>query len=112
MMEKNKKKDKEAKMKKRYLQDIENFIFLEDELEPADIIFIPGNGFPQMAEEAAKLYQKGFAKWLLPSGRYSINLGHFGGVVVNQERYCGDYKTEWEFLTDVLMKNGVPKSVF
>ena len=109
MEKKNKKKDKEAKMKKRYLQDIENFIFLEDELEPADIIFIPGNGFPQMAEEAAKLYQKGFAKWLLPSGRYSINLGHFGGVVVNQERYCGDYKTEWEFLTDVLMKNGVPK---
>ena len=63
MEKKNKKKDKEAKMKKRYLQDIENFIFLEDELEPADIIFIPGNGFPQMAEEAAKLYQKGFAKF-------------------------------------------------
>ncbi len=56
MEKKNKKKDKEAKMKKRYLQDIENFIFLEDELEPADIIFIPGNGFPQMAEEAAKPY--------------------------------------------------------
>ncbi len=30
-------------MKKRYLQDIENFIFLQDELEEADIIFIPGN---------------------------------------------------------------------
>lgn len=97
-------------MKRKYLQDIENFIFVEDKLEPADIIFIPGNGFPQMAEEAAKLYHQGLAKWLLPSGKYSINLGHFAGVVSKQEKYNGSYETEWDFLKDVLIKNGVSES--
>ncbi len=96
-------------MKKRYLQDIENFIFLQDELEEADIIFIPGNGFPQMAEEAARLYEQGLAKWILPSGKYSINLGHFGGVVTRRDFYHEDYETEWDFLVDVLVKNGVPR---
>ncbi len=93
----------------RFLDDSENFIFAEDKPEKADIIFIPGNGYPQMAEQAAKLYGRGFAAWVLPSGRYSIVNKKFSGVLANADRYNGTYETEWEFLKDVLIKNGVPE---
>lgn len=93
----------------RFMEEIQNFIFAEDEPEKADIIFVPGNGYPQMAEQAAKLYSKGFAPFVLPSGRFSITMGGFSGVKEKRERYCGEYRTEWEFLQDVLVKNGVPR---
>lgn len=98
-------------MNKAFLDQITEFIFTEQEPEKSDIIFIPGSGFPQLAEEAARLYGEGFAPWILPSGRYSITLGHFGGVQEKKEMYDGDYETEWDFLRQVLMKNKVPESV-
>ena len=49
-----------------------------------------------------------YAPFVLPSGKYSISTGRFGGVLTGQKRYSGEYQTEWEFLKDVLMKNGVP----
>ena len=85
----------------------ENLII--DEPVLSDIIFIPGNGFPHMAERAAQLWKEGFAPLLLPSGRYSIKTGRFGGVQGDAEKYAGPYETEWDFLQDVLRKNGVPK---
>ncbi len=91
-----------------YIHDTEAFVFMEDEPAEADVIFIPGNGFPQMAEKAAELYGKGLAPYVLPSGKYSITAGRFGGVQAHQARYPGPYETEWDFLRDVLMKNGVP----
>lgn len=42
----------------RFIEQISEFIFAEDEPEKADIIFIPGNGYSQMAEKAAALYGK------------------------------------------------------
>lgn len=95
-------------MNEAFLQQITDFIFVEHEPEKSDIIFIPGSGFPQLAEEAAKLYHRGFAPWVLPSGRYSITLGHFGGVQEKQECYQGNYETEWDFLRQVLMEKQVP----
>ena len=92
-----------------FLRTAENFVFAEDQPEKADIIFVPGNGFPQMAERAAQLYKEGYAPYILPSGRYSITLGKFVGVQSHQEIYDGEYETEWEFLKSVLMKNGVPE---
>ena len=89
--------------------DIESFIFAENELEKADVIFVPGNGYPDMAELAANLYSQGFAPLVVPSGRYSITVGRFGGVLKHRDKYDGDYSTEWEFLRDVLIKNGVPE---
>ena len=41
-----------------FLEDTENFIFVESKPEQADIIFVPGNGYPQMAEQAARLYKR------------------------------------------------------
>ena len=92
-----------------FLEDTENFIFVESKPEQADIIFVPGNGYPQMAEQAARLYKEGMAAWVLPSGRYSVINQKFSGVLAKGDIYNGTYETEWEFLRDVLIKNGVPK---
>ena len=97
-------------MYEKFLEEVGNFIFMEDQPELADIIFVPGNSYPYMAEKAAELYRLGLAPMVLPSGRYSISSGKFSGVTGETEKYNEDYQTEWEFLKDVLMKNGVPES--
>ena len=97
-------------MHESFLKNFTDIIFLEDEPQRADVIFIPGNGWPQMAQRAAELWKEGMAPWLLPSGRYSVIKGRFGGVTAEQERYPGPYATEWEFLRDVLVKEGIPES--
>lgn len=96
-------------MYQNFLQQFTDFIFVEDTPAPSDIIFIPGNGYPQMAERAAALWKEGAAPLLLPSGRYSTLTGRFSGVQEKQEQYPGPYETEWAFLQDVLLKNGVPE---
>ena len=93
-----------------FLNHAEEFIFAENQPEKADIIFVPGNGFPEMAEKAARLYKEGYAPYVLPSGRYSITMGRCVGVQSKKDVYNEDYETECEFLKSVLMKNGVPKS--
>lgn len=93
-----------------FREEITQYIFVEDEPEKADIIWIPGNGYPQNAERAAELYKQGFAPYILPSGRYSTVVGHFVGVQEKKDRYNKKYQTEWEFLKDVLVKNGVDES--
>lgn len=95
-------------MNQAFLDQITEFVFAEHKLEEADIIFIPGSGHPQLAEEAAKLYHQGWAPWILPSGRYSITTGKFSGVLDKQEYYQGSYETEWDFLSQVLQEKGVP----
>lgn len=95
-------------MNQAFLDQITEFVFAEHRLEQADIIFIPGSGHPQLAEEAARLYHQGWAPWILPSGRYSITTGKFSGVLDKQECYQGSYETEWDFLSQVLQEKGVP----
>ena len=58
-------------MYEKFLKQITDFIFIDQEPQKADIIFIPGNGFPNPSERAAELYREGFAKKLLPSGHYA-----------------------------------------
>ena len=58
-----------SKKYSKFLSSFTDFIFLEDEPKKADVIFVPGNGFPQMAERAAQLWKDGYAPWILPSGR-------------------------------------------
>ena len=97
-------------MYEKFLNQITDFIFVETPVKPADMIFVPGNGYPQMAEQAARLWKGGLAPWVLPSGRYSILSGTCSGVLSQNERYKKVYETEWEFLKDVLMENGVEES--
>ena len=92
----------------KFLKSSEEFIFAENKPEKSDIIFVPGNGYPQMAEKAAELFKKGMADWILPSGKYSVVNGKFSGVLEKSNVYNKEYGTEWEFLRDVLIKNGVP----
>ena len=96
-----------SKKYSKFLSSFTDFIFLEDEPKKADVIFVPGNGFPQMAERAAQLWKDGYAPWILPSGRYSVLTGRFAGVQAEVQKYSGKYETEWDFLYDVLIKNGV-----
>lgn len=97
-------------MYQKFLSQITEYIFAEDQAEKADIIFVPGNAYPQNAEKAAELYRRGLAPYVLPSGRYSVTVGHFAGAAEKKEIYSGNYETEWEFLRDVLIKNGVPEN--
>lgn len=95
----------------RFIAAVGDFVFAEDEPQKSDVIFIPGSSHPEHALRAAELYHQGMADCLLPSGRYSIALGHFKGV---PEKYRGDYpdeyETEWAFLRAVLLKAGVPEN--
>ena len=61
----------------KFLENVEEFVFAEDKPEKSDIIFVPGNGYPQMAEQD----RAGLADWILPSGRYSVVNGKFSGVL-------------------------------
>ena len=93
------------------LADVSDFIFMENELQQADMIFIPGGSHPELGEYAAELYKKGLAPYVMPSGGVSVKTGAFNGVKARKEIYSLPYRTECEFLTDVLEKNGVPQHV-
>lgn len=95
-------------MNNRIITDITNFIFIADEAEEADAIFLPGGSHPEQPEYAAELYHKGYAKWLVPSGGLSVKRDRWPGVRSKADIYTGDYQSDCEFFTDVLLKNGVP----
>lgn len=84
----------------KFIQDITDFIFVEHEPQKADIIFVPGGSQGAIAVKAAELFRKGYAPLILPSGRFSKPVG-----------YCTipGYETEWEFLRDILIEQGVPE---
>ena len=97
-------------MKHVFLNDISDFIFISDPPENADIIFIPGGSYPELPEYAAGLYKEGYAPLVLPSGRFSVKYGAFLGSRTKKELYGDPYQTEFEFMKDVLIKNGVPEN--
>ena len=93
---------------RQIIKDISDFIFVSHEPEKADIIFIPGGSSPQTGEKAARLFGEGYAPFILPAGKFGVKKGRFAGVKSNRSKYNGSYETEWGFLSDVLLKNGVP----
>ncbi len=84
---------------KRFYDDITDFIFIEDVPSPSDVILIPGSSCSETSVAAATLFHQGYAPWILPSGRYSLVAGAFP--------YEG-YETEWEYMRDLLVREGVP----
>lgn len=87
-------------MEHKFYDCITDFIFLEDEPEAADVIFVPGGNYPEAALRGARLYREGFAPYVLPSGKHSIL----------EERFDSDrFETEWEYLSDILVNHGVPR---
>jgi len=91
----------------RIIDDITNFIFVEDIPQKTDIIFIAGGTYPEPAEKAAELITAGFSNLVLPSGKHSKKTGFFPGSATKSEIYNGNYNTEWEFFYNVLKLNGV-----
>lgn len=91
-----------------WIDDVTRFVFLSDAPAPADVIFVPGNGHAAPSELAAALYRQGLAPYVLPSGRYAIGSGRFGGQISGERRYDGAFDTEWAFMRRVLMEGGVP----
>ncbi|MNC10864.1 hypothetical protein D3C75_585450 [compost metagenome] len=67
-------------------------MFFETEMQPADLIMIPGGSHPQLMERAAALYHQGLAPLILPSGGRNPHLEI----------------TEWEFLRNTGIALGVP----
>ena len=51
-----------------FIDEYTEFVFLEDEPEKADIIFLPGSDEGALAVRAAKLWKAGYAPVILPSG--------------------------------------------
>ena len=95
-------------LSKSQINDITNYIFLEDKVRPSDVIFIPGCPRPEHTEEAARLYKAGYAPVIVPSGGYTKTEGGFQGVKVGAERYGTDFTCEADFLSAVLLAGGVP----
>lgn len=91
-----------------FIEELTNLVFLEDEPQPSDIIFIPGGSYGAIARTAAKLYHKGMAPKILPSGKYSKLTGSFPGPEDAQTNRT--FSTEWEYLKYVLCSEGVPES--
>ena len=95
-------------MNNRIINDITNFIFVDDKPQKVDAIFLPGGSHPEQPEYAVELYRKGYAKWLIPSGGVSVKREKWPGVRSKADVYNGNYQFDCEFLTDVFLKNGVP----
>lgn len=95
----------------RIITDISDYIFVSDNPEKSDVIFLPGGTHPAQPEYAAELYHKGYAKYLIPSGGVSVKHDKWPGVKSKTDLYNGDYQSDCEFFTDVLRKNGVPSDV-
>jgi len=79
---------------------ITQFIFVENEPQRADIIFLPGGPGDGPALRAAELYLEGYAPLILPSGKFSIT----------QAAYEGDEATEWAHMKKLLLRSGVPEA--
>ena len=84
----------------KFLQDITNIIFLEDEPQKADVIFLPGSEEGDLARTAAKLYHQGYAPLIVPSGKYAKWTG---------ETMVREFETESDHFANILMKEGVPE---
>ena len=91
-------------MTNRIITDISNYIFVSDEPEKVDAIFLPGGSHPEQPEYAAELYRKGYAKWLVPSGGVSVKRDKWPGVRSKADIYNGDYQSTVSSLQMYLLK--------
>ena len=84
----------------KFLQDITEFIFLQDKPKKADVIFIPGSNEGDLARRAAELYHEGYAPLIVPSGKYAKWIGH---------NLVKEYETESDYFEAILLHEGVPE---
>jgi len=75
---------------------ISDFIFLEDTIEKADIILVPGGSKPELMHKACQLVNSGYAPLILPSG--------------GPNELLTDHETEWDYFLDISKDYNIPKS--
>lgn len=80
------------------IKEITEFIFVSDNPDAADAIFVVGGSLPKAAELAAELYKKGYSDKIFIGGKFSIKRDCFP---------IPEYHTEYDFYKDILTKNGV-----
>ena len=85
----------------KFLEEMTNFIFLEDEPQKADVIFVPGSEEGALAKTAAGLYLEGYAPLIIPSGKYAKWTGH---------SIVGTFETESDYFAHLIQEEGVPES--
>ena len=86
------------------IEDISNFVFVENVPEKADAIMVVGGGFPELAETAAQLWKDNYAPFILVGGGIGAGLKKFQGPRTKKEIYNKEYLTECDFYTDVMQK--------
>lgn len=96
-------------MYERFWNQFTEYIFVENEPQKSDIIFVPGNRFPQMAEQAAALWKKNLAPLILVSGCHALLQDDFHGVTDITGKYQGTFDTEADYLRHILLEQGVPE---
>ena len=84
----------------KFLEEMTNFIFLEDEPQKSDVIFVPGSEEGALAKTAARLYLNGYAPLIVPSGKYAKWTGH---SIVDR------FETESDYFAYLMMEEGVPE---
>lgn len=98
-------------MYERFWKQFTDYIFVQNEPEKSDIIFVPGNSFPHMAEQASLLWKEGFAPYILVSGHHAVGQQDFQGVSDCTGKYPDVFDSEADFLKSVIQSQGVPDDV-
>ncbi len=78
-----------------FMKNVEEFVFAESQPEKADIIFVPGNGFPDMAEKAASLYREGYAPIFCQAEDTVLHLANL--------QVCSQKK---KYMVEIMRRNG------
>ncbi len=96
----------------RSFKDIGDFIFISDTPCEADLILIPGAPIMELGIHGAKLYNEGYAKKILATGKYYFK---YDSLQDEFDRFsasskdCLGQETEAEYLKTLLMGEGVPE---
>lgn len=85
-----------------YIRAVTDFVFAADAPQHSDVIFVPGSGWREHVDLAARLYRAGYAPYVLPSGWHSTA----------QERFeaAPAFDSEWAWMRHLLLEGGVPDS--
>ena len=90
------------------IHDITNHIFLNEMPEKSGILFVPGNKTWVVPAFAARLYNEGYARKIIASGKYAANATGVQRTEESKRKFPGEYATESDYLKDVMIKCGVP----
>ncbi|MDO5688648.1 MAG: YdcF family protein [Tissierellia bacterium] len=90
--------------------ELTDFLFMQSELSPSDVLFLPGSLSFQTVELAAQLYHQGLAPLIIPSGGHGKIKGRFEWEKIKKEEYRKPFDCEYDYMEFILLERGVPQS--